>query len=72
MVIVDSITFHFRQDFDDLAQRTRVLSEMALKFMKLAKKFSLAVSIHLNSHYISRLQITSIINSFTSNLRLCY
>ncbi|CAF2094407.1 unnamed protein product [Brassica rapa] len=43
VVIVDSITFHFRQDFDDLAQRTRVLSEMALKFMKLAKKFSLAV-----------------------------
>uniref|UniRef100_A0A1J3FEU1 DNA repair protein RAD51 homolog 3 n=1 Tax=Noccaea caerulescens TaxID=107243 RepID=A0A1J3FEU1_NOCCA len=43
VVIVDSITFHFRQDFDDLGQRTRVLSEMALKFMKLAKKFSLAV-----------------------------
>ncbi|VVB03441.1 unnamed protein product [Arabis nemorensis] len=43
VVIVDSITFHFRQDFDDLAQRTRVLSEMALKFMMLAKKFSLAV-----------------------------
>ncbi|ESQ39231.1 hypothetical protein EUTSA_v10001556mg [Eutrema salsugineum] len=43
VVIVDSITFHFRQDFDDLAKRTRVLSEMALKFMKLAKKFSLAV-----------------------------
>ncbi|EOA27886.1 hypothetical protein CARUB_v10024057mg [Capsella rubella] len=43
VVIVDSITFHFRQDFDDLVQRTRVLSEMALKFMKLAKKFSLAV-----------------------------
>lgn len=43
MVIVDSITFHFRQDFEDLVQRTRVLSEMALKFMKLAKKFSLAV-----------------------------
>ncbi|VYS55593.1 unnamed protein product [Arabidopsis thaliana] len=43
VVIVDSITFHFRQDYDDLAQRTRVLSEMALKFMKLAKKFSLAV-----------------------------
>ncbi|XP_010544643.1 PREDICTED: DNA repair protein RAD51 homolog 3 [Tarenaya hassleriana] len=43
VVIVDSITFHFRQDFEDLVQRTRVLSEMALKFMKLAKTFSLAV-----------------------------
>ncbi|XP_004133923.1 DNA repair protein RAD51 homolog 3 isoform X1 [Cucumis sativus] len=43
VVIVDSVTFHFRQNFDDLALRTRLLSEMALKFMKLAKKFSLAV-----------------------------
>lgn len=43
IVIIDSVTFHFRQDFDDLALRTRVLSEMALKLMKLAKKFSVAV-----------------------------
>lgn len=43
VVIVDSVTFHFRQNFDDLALRTRLLSEMALKLMKLAKKFSLAV-----------------------------
>ncbi|PIA50046.1 hypothetical protein AQUCO_01300644v1 [Aquilegia coerulea] len=43
IVIIDSVTFHFRQDFDDLALRTRVLSGMALKLMKLAKSFSLAV-----------------------------
>ncbi|KAF6152563.1 hypothetical protein GIB67_013010 [Kingdonia uniflora] len=43
IVIIDSVTFHFRQDFDDMALRTRVLSGMALKLMKLAKKFSLAV-----------------------------
>ncbi|KAJ4844938.1 DNA repair protein rad51c [Turnera subulata] len=43
LVIIDSVTFHFRQDFDDLALRTRVLSSMALKLMQLAKKFSLAV-----------------------------
>lgn len=43
VVIVDSVTFHFRQDFDDLARRTRVLGGMALKLMKLAKQFSLAV-----------------------------
>ncbi|GLT39547.1 hypothetical protein SLA2020_137310 [Shorea laevis] len=43
VVVVDSVTFHFRQDFEDMALRTRVLSEMALKLMKLAKKFSLAV-----------------------------
>ncbi|CAN0889839.1 DNA repair protein RAD51 homolog 3 [Linum grandiflorum] len=45
IVIIDSVTFHFRQDFDDFAQRTRVLSGMALKLMKLAKKFNLAVVI---------------------------
>ncbi|KAG5070952.1 hypothetical protein AAZX31_03G024600 [Glycine max] len=43
ILIVDSVTFHFRQDFDDMALRTRLLSEMALKLMKLAKKFRLAV-----------------------------
>ncbi|KAK4795109.1 hypothetical protein SAY86_013103 [Trapa natans] len=43
LVIIDSITFHFRQDFDDLALRTRLLGGMALKLMKLAKKFVLAV-----------------------------
>ncbi|KAJ8748985.1 hypothetical protein K2173_013424 [Erythroxylum novogranatense] len=43
IVIIDSVTFHFRQDFDDLALRTRVLGGMALKLMKLAKEFCLAV-----------------------------
>lgn len=47
LVVIDSVTFHFRQDFEDLALRTRVLSGMALKLMKLAKKFSLAVSIYI-------------------------
>ncbi|XP_052179769.1 DNA repair protein RAD51 homolog 3 isoform X2 [Diospyros lotus] len=43
LVIIDSVTFHFRQDFDDMALRTRLLSGMALKLIKLAKKNSLAV-----------------------------
>ncbi|KAK0582001.1 hypothetical protein LWI29_020290 [Acer saccharum] len=43
LVIIDSITFHFRQDFDDMALRTRVLGGISLKLMKLAKEFSLAV-----------------------------
>lgn len=43
IVVIDSITFHFRQDFEDMALRTRLLSGMALKLMKLAKKFCLAV-----------------------------
>lgn len=43
IVIVDSITFHFRQDFENMALRTRLLSELALKLMKLANEFKLAV-----------------------------
>ncbi|CAH9102341.1 unnamed protein product [Cuscuta epithymum] len=43
LVVIDSITFHFRQDFVDMALRTRLLSGLALKLMKLAKKWSLAV-----------------------------
>ncbi|KAI8545349.1 hypothetical protein RHMOL_Rhmol07G0033100 [Rhododendron molle] len=43
VVIIDSVTFHFRQDFEDMALRTRLLSGMALKLMKLANKYSLAV-----------------------------
>jgi RAD51-like protein 2 len=44
-VIIDSVTFHFRQDFDDLALRTRVLSGLSLKLMKLSKTYNLAVSL---------------------------
>ncbi|KAM3385009.1 hypothetical protein ACQJBY_009146 [Aegilops geniculata] len=43
IVIIDSVTFHFRQDFDDLALRTRVLSGLSLKLMKLSKSYNLAV-----------------------------
>ncbi|KAK9143349.1 hypothetical protein Syun_012749 [Stephania yunnanensis] len=45
IVVIDSVTFHFRQDFEDMALRTRLLSGMASKLMKLAKQFSLAVVI---------------------------
>uniref|UniRef100_A0A453BBM5 DNA repair protein RAD51 homolog 3 n=2 Tax=Aegilops tauschii subsp. strangulata TaxID=200361 RepID=A0A453BBM5_AEGTS len=43
IVIIDSVTFHFRQDFDDLALRTRVLCGLSLKLMKLSKSYNLAV-----------------------------
>ncbi|XP_010692220.2 DNA repair protein RAD51 homolog 3 isoform X2 [Beta vulgaris subsp. vulgaris] len=45
VVVIDSLTFYFRQDFEDMALRTRILGEMALKLMKLAHKFNLAVVI---------------------------
>lgn len=41
--MIDSIAFHFRQDFQDMAQRTRVLAEMAQKLMHLAEEKDLAV-----------------------------
>ncbi|KQK08404.1 DNA repair protein RAD51 homolog 3 isoform X3 [Brachypodium distachyon] len=43
IIIIDSVTFHFRQDFDDLALRTRVLSGLSLKLMKLSKTYNVAV-----------------------------
>lgn len=43
IVIIDSISFHFRQNFEDMAQRTRVLKGLSQTLMKLAKKYSLAV-----------------------------
>ncbi|KAL9671639.1 hypothetical protein QQ045_009209 [Rhodiola kirilowii] len=43
IVIVDSIAFHFRQEFEDLSTRTRILSGMASNLTKLAKNSKLAV-----------------------------
>ena len=47
LIVIDSIAFHFRQDFQDMAQRTRVLAEMAQKLMHLAEERDLAVSTHM-------------------------
>jgi hypothetical protein len=43
LVVIDSITFHFRHDFDDYMARTRVLTSMAQTLMSLADEFRLAV-----------------------------
>lgn len=47
LIVIDSIAFHFRQDFQDMAQRTRVLAEMAQKLMHLAEEKDLAVSVFI-------------------------
>lgn len=44
VIIIDSITFHFRQDFKDMAHRTRVLTQMAQDLMALSERHTLAVS----------------------------
>ena len=42
--MVDSIAFHFRHDFEDLALRTRLLNGLAQSFIKMAYEKQLAVS----------------------------
>jgi RAD51-like protein 2 len=43
LVVVDSIAFHFRQDFDDMALRASILAKTTNNLMSLAKKYELAV-----------------------------
>ncbi|KAI9032162.1 P-loop containing nucleoside triphosphate hydrolase protein [Hyaloraphidium curvatum] len=43
LIVVDSIAFHFRQHFSDMAMRQRLLLNIANTFMALAKKHELAV-----------------------------
>lgn len=44
LIVIDSVTFHFRQDFKDMAQRTRVLTQMAQDLMRVCEQRQLAVS----------------------------
>eukprot|EP01126_Amoeba_proteus_P065863 TRINITY_DN9431_c0_g1_i2.p1 TRINITY_DN9431_c0_g1~~TRINITY_DN9431_c0_g1_i2.p1 ORF type:complete len:187 (-),score=41.77 TRINITY_DN9431_c0_g1_i2:236-796(-) len=43
MIIVDSVSFHFRQDFPDMALRARLLQGMGSKFMEIANNFEIDV-----------------------------
>ena len=44
LIVFDSITFLFRQDFEDMAGRTRLLANMAQKLMAVAENYDVAVS----------------------------
>ena len=44
LIVVDSIAFQFRHDFDDLPLRTRLLNGLAQSFIKMACENQLAVS----------------------------
>ena len=37
LVVLDSVAFHFRADFEDMAARTRVLAQLAQALMRLAE-----------------------------------
>lgn len=43
IIILDSIAFHFRHDFEDLGLRTRLLHGLVQSFMKIAHEHKLAV-----------------------------
>ncbi|KAH3767649.1 Rad51 DNA recombinase 3 [Pelomyxa schiedti] len=43
LIVVDSVSFHWRNDFQDMALRTRLLVAMAQSFLQLATKYNLAV-----------------------------
>ncbi|KAI4881436.1 hypothetical protein NFI96_000809 [Prochilodus magdalenae] len=43
LVVIDSIAFPFRHDFDDLSQRTRLLSGLAQQLIQLASQHNAAV-----------------------------
>ena len=43
LIVVDSIAFPFRHDFEDLALRTRILNGLAQSFIKIAHDCDLAV-----------------------------
>ncbi|PNW86948.1 hypothetical protein CHLRE_02g102500v5 [Chlamydomonas reinhardtii] len=43
LIVIDSVTFHFRQDFPDMAQRTRVVTGMAQQLISLAQTHNVAV-----------------------------
>lgn len=43
LVVFDSVTFNFRQDFEDMAGRTRLLANMAQKLMAIAENYDVAI-----------------------------
>lgn len=43
LLIIDSVAFHFRRGFTDMALRSRMLTGMAQELLQLANQFKLAV-----------------------------
>jgi RecA/RadA recombinase len=43
LVVLDSATFHFRQDFSDAAQRSRLMLAMAQQLAQVAEQRGVAV-----------------------------
>lgn len=46
LVVLDSVAFHFRGGFEDMAARTRALAQLAQTLMRLAEAHDAAVRSH--------------------------
>jgi hypothetical protein len=55
LLVIDSIAFHFRQQFDDMALRTRLLNGLAQDLNKFAQLYELAVSTFYVGRYFKQL-----------------
>ena len=69
LIVIDSVAFHFRQDFYDMAQRTRLLAEMAQKLMHLAEEKNLAVSASVQSAWCG-IRLAACFSSYTQAFTL--
>lgn len=56
IIVIDSIAFHFRQDLNDTANRSRVLSSLAQNLNKIAHEFDVAIVVvnHVTTKFLSR------------------
>lgn len=43
LIVIDSISVHFRQGFEEMGHRTRLLNQVAQKMMRIAETRNIAV-----------------------------
>ena len=43
LIVMDSVAFHFRHGFDDMAKRSRMLSQMSQDLNKMATDYELSI-----------------------------
>jgi RAD51-like protein 2 len=43
LIVIDSVTFHFRHDFEDMSLRSRLLNNLAQNLMFIAEQHGIAV-----------------------------
>ncbi|XP_065831536.1 DNA repair protein RAD51 homolog 3-like [Oscarella lobularis] len=67
LVVIDSVAFPFRQDFDDFATRTRILNGMAQTLIEVATKHNLAIV--LTNHLTTRFNRDSVTKTTSSSLQ---